>query len=95
MGAVALTLFFPKYFHKVLALLLDALFQAPLPEAKVSERGQGESPLLLPQVPVGGDQSWQEHPTMSQSKADPSTGGKKLQGSPLSQLSWTSAGPVL
>lgn len=62
MRAVALTLLIPKRIHEVSALLLDALLQAPLPQAEVSERGQGEPPLCLPQVPRGRDQSWQEHP---------------------------------
>lgn len=57
MRAVALTLLVPKHIHEVSALLLDALLQAPLPQAEVSEGGQGEPSLLLPQVPIGGDQS--------------------------------------
>lgn len=65
MRAVALTLLVPKHIHEVSALLLDALLQAPLPQAEVSEGGQGEPSLLLPQVPVGGDQSWQKHTTMT------------------------------
>lgn len=67
--AVALTLLIPKHIHKASALLLNALLQAPLPQAKVSEGAQGEPPLLLPQMPVGGDQSWQKHPTMSQGRS--------------------------
>ena len=67
--AMALTLLIPKCIHEALALLLDALLQAPLPQAEVSEGGQGEPPLLLPHVPVGGDQSWQKHATMSQGRS--------------------------
>ena len=69
MRDVALTLLLPKHIHEASALLLDALLQAPLPQAEVSEGGQGEPPLLLPQLPVGGDQSWQEYPTMSQGRS--------------------------
>lgn len=68
MRAMALTLLISKHIHEALALLLDALLQAPLPQAEVSEGGQGEPPLLLPQVPIGGDQSWQKHPTVSQGR---------------------------
>lgn len=69
MRAMALTLFIPKCIDEASALLLDTLLQGPLSQAKVSEGGQGEPPLLLPQVPTGGDQSWQKHPTMSHGRS--------------------------
>lgn len=69
MRAVALTLLIPKCIHEVLALLLDAFLQASLPQAKISEGGQSESPLLLPQVPTGREQSCQRHDTVSQGRS--------------------------
>lgn len=66
---VVLTLLLPERLGEESALLLYPLLQAPLPQAKVSEGGQGEPPLLLPQVPVGGDQPWQTQPTVSKGRS--------------------------
>ena len=63
---VVLTLLIPECIREESALLLYPLLQAPLPQAKVSKGGQGEPSLLLPQVPTGRDQPWQNHLRVSE-----------------------------
>jgi len=75
---VVLTLLIPECICEELALLLYPLLQTPLPQAKVSEGGQGEPSLLLLQVPIGGQQPSQKHFTVSKvrcSQQGEETGG--------------------
>ena len=67
---VVLTLLIPECIREESALLLYPLLQAPLPQAKVSKGGQGEPSLLLPQVPIGGQQPWQKHSIVSEGRKE-------------------------
>lgn len=47
-----------KSLDEIIGFLLDARFEALLPNSKVSERVQSKSPLLLPRVAVRYNQTF-------------------------------------